>query len=368
MTPGSDEVGLDRLAGGGSRADASAGAPSDDVGGVIIPNPGPHAPRLAVRRRLEDSTHSDVVGDLLAHDRDRLVLLPIDGPAVLVRADDVVARRVVPPRAVRPASSAAAVERIAARGWPGVATYRLGGWLLRDGLGWSGRANSALVAGDPGVGLAAALDLVGAHYRAQGRTPLLQVPHAPGAPPDQAAAAIEQTLEQTGWAPFEPTHVLVADLRRLAVAPDAASPPHRAAAGRPPLQERLQERWQATPEGEWAQLVRDGEIARLDGARQVLSSAPAHYLELRLDGETVAAGRVVVTDDWCGVSCVEVRADRRRQGLGADITRRLLARGRADGARFVYLQVREPNLAAQRLYRGLGLVEHHRYHYRRLDD
>lgn len=326
--------------------------------GILVPAPASGLPRLVVRRRLPDGTQGDVVGDLLAHDGDGLVLLPVDGPAVRVPAADVVARRVVPPRAVRPSSSAAAVERLAARGWPGIATHRLGGWVLRDGLGWTGRANSALVAGDPGVTLGAALDLVRAHYRALGQTPLLQVPHALGAPPDEAAAATEQTLQETGWAPFEPTDVLVADVRRL----PAAAPPPRDADDRP-----LRERWRANPEGEWANLVRDGEIARLPAARRVLSSAPAHYLELWREDEIVAAGRVVVTDDWCGLSCVEVRADRRRSGLGKDITGRLLARGRAEGARFAYLQVREPNLVAQRLYRGLGFTEHHRYHYRRLE-
>ena len=42
------------------------------------------------------------------------------------------------------------LERVAARGWPGLEQDTLGEWLLRAGGGFTGRANSVLVVGDPG--------------------------------------------------------------------------------------------------------------------------------------------------------------------------------------------------------------------------
>jgi hypothetical protein len=48
------------------------------------------------------------------------------------------------------------LERAAASGWRGTEEASLGGWLLRAAGGFTGRANSALAIGDPGMPLAAA--------------------------------------------------------------------------------------------------------------------------------------------------------------------------------------------------------------------
>jgi hypothetical protein len=45
------------------------------------------------------------------------------------------------------------LEAIAAMGWRAPEEERLGGWLLRAALGFTGPANSALAAGDPGMPL-----------------------------------------------------------------------------------------------------------------------------------------------------------------------------------------------------------------------
>lgn len=50
------------------------------------------------------------------------------------------------------------LELLAARGWRGTEEDRLGTWLLRAAGGFTGRANSALVAGDPGRSLPEAVD------------------------------------------------------------------------------------------------------------------------------------------------------------------------------------------------------------------
>ena len=58
----------------------------------------------------------------------------------------------------------AALELLAARGWRGAEEGALGDWLLRAGGGFTGRANSALVVGDPGLPLPEAVDAVTRWY------------------------------------------------------------------------------------------------------------------------------------------------------------------------------------------------------------
>jgi N-acetylglutamate synthase len=67
------------------------------------------------------------------------------------------------------------LEAVAAKGWRAPEEAPLGRWLLRAADGFTGRANSALAAKDPGMPLAeaaarvrrwyAARDLPGYHYR-----------------------------------------------------------------------------------------------------------------------------------------------------------------------------------------------------------
>lgn len=317
-------------------------------------------PRWSLRRRLADGSQTDVVGHVLRSDSDGVVLLPPDGPAVVVAASDVVARRVIPPRPVRPASAPEALEVLAARGWPGTRLYRLGGWLLRVGGGWTKRANSCLVAGGPGLPVEAAIELVAGVYAGWGLAPVLQLAHAVG-----AGSAVESAVSALGWEPVDPTLFLVADLRRSA--------PRTGVDG-------WEFEWATEPTQAWAGIVRAGEVARVPAARAVLTSAAASYVTAfepggsrasevsgvsGRSGGAVAAGRLVRTDDWAGLSCLEVVPHRRRQGLGEAVTRLLLQRARSSGARFAYLQVEAANTAAVELYRRLGFTVQHTYHYRR---
>ncbi|MDO5710478.1 MAG: GNAT family N-acetyltransferase [Micrococcales bacterium] len=327
----------------------------------LIAQPPATTRRAAVRRRLPDGALSDIVGQVLSDDGEALVILPNDAPAVRILVRDIAARRVVPRRAVRPSSSAQALERLAAQGWPGTSASRLGGWLVRTGDGWTSAANSCLVAGDPGLPADQALGVVAAHYVRVGLTPRVQLAHAVGRPPDEKAAAVEDAAAESGWRPHGPSHVLVADLRRL---PESHEQ-ERGCAGR---DGPVDVDWAGDVTPDWARIVRGGEIATDARARAVLMSAPADYLLLRDgSGAPVAAGRLVRNADWVGLSCVDVVPQRRRAGLGRAASRHLLERARHGGARFAYLQVKESNRAAFDLYRSLGFVPHHRFHYRALE-
>ena len=67
-----------------------------------------------------------------------------------------------PPRLPRRASLAAItrLEGLCADAWPAAVERSLGAWRLRAAGGYTGRANAALAIGDPGMPVAAALDVV----------------------------------------------------------------------------------------------------------------------------------------------------------------------------------------------------------------
>src|SRR4029453_13049192 len=91
-----------------------------------------------------------------------------DGTLVTIARAEVMAAKTVPPRPSRRIRvSDDTLERIAAAGWLPRVTRPLGDWLMRAAGGFTGRANSVLVIGDPGVQLDDALDEVRAFYAEQ---------------------------------------------------------------------------------------------------------------------------------------------------------------------------------------------------------
>ena len=123
--------------------------------------------RIVVRYLLDDGGQTDVVGELTGVD-DALHVASRHGP-VRVRLDQVVAARVVPPRPTRPGPphmtiSITDLQSVMALHWQALETERLGGWLLRASAGFTGRANSALPLGDPGLEVDVALACVQAWY------------------------------------------------------------------------------------------------------------------------------------------------------------------------------------------------------------
>ena len=68
------------------------------------------------------------------------------------------------------------LECAAALHWQAPETERLGDWLLRAAEGFTGRANSALPLGDPGVPLPEAVAVVEDWYRRRALPPMIVVP------------------------------------------------------------------------------------------------------------------------------------------------------------------------------------------------
>ncbi|GAB4081686.1 GNAT family N-acetyltransferase [Modestobacter muralis] len=232
------------------------------------------------------------------------------------------------------------LQRVAARGWRAPEEDRLGEWLLRAAGGFTGRANSALVVGDPGLPLPDAVTAVARWYADRGLTPAAMLPGVQARSADAAFAA-------AGWQRGGAVLVLTAPL-------GAPAAPAVAVELSP------------TPDDAWLVTYADGGTLP-PAAHQVLTGAEdVVFAAVRRGPVAAAVARGVLTDGWLGVSAVEVDPGHRRQGLGTALLDALRGWAAERGAHSVYLQVTEDNAPARALYRRAGLIEQHRYWYRRL--
>jgi N-acetylglutamate synthase len=312
-----------------------------------VSTPGPAQPALGTTVTLRVTTPVGpigVVGVLVDADASTWSVRRRDGSVSTVDVAAITASRVVPPsRAAR--AGVDEVERMAALGWRAPAVQPLGEWLLRAGGGFTGRANSALTLGDPGLGLPAALDAVERWYRDRTLPPRIQLPDR-GAP-----AGLVQAVGDRGWLASPAVHVMTAELGHVLRAATTAS--------------TLELRLDAEPDASWLGCYRQDGGALPDAARVLLTNHPAVvFASYREHGKAVAIARAAVDDRWAGLFAVEVAPARRRQGLGALVSAAALRWAGRRGARRTYLQVSADNLPAVTLYEGLGYAVHHDYRYR----
>jgi len=235
------------------------------------------------------------------------------------------------------------LERLAARGWRALEEDALGGWLLRAGGGFTGRANSALVVGDPGLPLPQAVDAVVGWYAERGLRPCAQLAGVQSRAADTAFAA-------AGWERDEDTLVLTAPIG----APQPVAVPVEIA---------------PAPDDGWLAGYRYRGAALPPAATEVLTNAEQlAFASVRPDpapAPPAAVARGVLTDGWLGVTAVTVDEQHRRRGLATAVMGALQNWAAERGAHSVYLQVAAGNAPARALYRRAGFIEHHRYHYRR---
>lgn len=298
--------------------------------------------RVVLRRRLAGPggqvQYSDVVGVLVEDGPDALVVRRRSGATVTVPAADVHALKLVP---AAPAD-VLALEEVAAAGWRAPETAWLGGWLLRAGEGWTGRANSVLPLRDPGVSLDAALAHVISWYAERGLEARFAIP-------TPARESLLAALVARGWEPYNTTRVLTADVGTVL----------RALPERTDLPPVVVE---PAPADDWlgAYHYRGGTGVPPVGLAILTGSDRPGFAIARADGVAVAIARASVDAGWVGVTAVEVDPAWRRRGLARHVMRAVLA---WSGVPDAYLQVAEHNTAALALYDGIGFAEHHRYVY-----
>jgi GNAT superfamily N-acetyltransferase len=303
--------------------------------------------RVVVRRLVRGETGpsggpamTDVLGECVAWGDGVVAVRRQTGDVLRIPLADLVAGKPVPPRpSVHHRLDPGRADHLAAPGWPAAEQEQLGDWLLRASGGFSSRANSVLAVGDPGVPLDDAVAHVEEWYAARSLRPRAHV--LPGS--DQMHA-----FEDAAWAPYETTSLMLASLSRVVRrldAPDVVVAESR----------RIDDGWLATDE----RAARYG-----DAARAVMEAGDVTLATVRDDGgEVVARGRGTVHGDWCGVSGLWTREDRRGEGLSRAVLAALLERGAEAGATTAYLQVVESNETARGLYEALGWAEHHQYVY-----
>jgi ribosomal protein S18 acetylase RimI-like enzyme len=307
--------------------------------------------------------YTDVVGVIVTSERDAVTVRRRDGSLVQIAGDDVVAVRLLadagPPRRTDPEQ----LQRMAARGWPAPVTEPLGQWLLRAADGFTGRANSVSVHGDPGVSLPAALRRVADFYARHGLPARAQVVRHTTWDDAFTAAGWQPAGGLGRGAPHAGAVVLTATLRdALARRPRPEPVPVHGEPTLPWLRRygRTAALWTAGADLSTARAVLGAQQAREDGSIDAIGFA-------RLDaapGEPAAAvGRMVVTGAWAGMACVEVDPGARRSGLGRRVVHTLMAWAVERGARWCYLQTLPDNSAALSLYASYGFAEHSSYRY-----
>lgn len=302
--------------------------------------------RWVVRHRLPDGSATDAVGwlDLLtdAH----VHLSPVGGASRIVvdRADVVAARRTPAAPGGPPPTRVGAeeLERIALPGWLAL-QEPLGEWTLRAGGGFTGRANSCLAVGDPGLPTAEAASRIEAYAQLNDIPARAQVVQD-GEP--------EAALRALGWVEdYVPTDVLAVRLADF-LGPDA-----------PPAGVRLTEElevpwWHAYGESRPHQA--DPGLLRL-----ILAGHPPRAFASvpDLDGRPGAIARGHLNEDWLGYASIWTRPERRRHGLATQMMLVLGHWAARRGARYAYVQVATANEAARAAYERMGFGLHHRYRY-----
>lgn len=226
-------------------------------------------------------------------------------------------------------------------GWQPLEREQLGGWVLRASAGFTGRGNSVLPLGDPGIPLDAAVAQVEQWYAARHLSARFQIP-LPG------AEEVDRELERRGWPAYNPTVFMTAPLAEVLRRDPAPGP-----------DVMLLE----TPTAAWLAAYHYRGEALPPVATRLLRSAP--WQRFALVGDGVAIGRVAAAAGWAGITAMEVDPQHRRRGLGGRVLHALCAAAATVGADSAYLQMPVDNTAAGRLYAGWGFREHHRYHYRK---
>jgi len=279
---------------------------------------------------------SDVLGELVALDAERLIVRTEGGPELTIAVGNVTAAKRVPSRPAR-YSEIIALELVAQRCWPAPEVDRLGDWYLRAAEGWTNRANSALPLGDPARPLPEAIDACAEWYARRNLAAKITVPLP-------VRRDVARALAAAGWIRQPLVLVQTADAAALASGTESRA------------------RLRPEPSDDFLAIVAARKASLPASARSVLLGGTAvQFAEVREDGALLAIARGAVADGWLHIGVVEVLPEARRRGYAVDVSRALARWARDEGATRAVLQVEEENRPAVQLYARLGFSTHHTY-------
>jgi ribosomal protein S18 acetylase RimI-like enzyme len=315
--------------------------------------------RVVVRYRLpagSEAGATDFVGELVARNEDFLVVDTRTERVKLIRAD-VLAAKDVPPPASRPGRahervSADDLEKVMAKGWRAVDQAGLGDWVLRASDGFTGRANSALVVGDPSLPLDKAVDYVERWYAERDRPPIFQLHGAPGFRVEQVPAGA--TLLERGYVVGggHPEWERVLVLTGLAAAV-------------PPLTEQsVPVVADAELKLEWLMSYAEQRTVVPGATEAVLTGSDGQLFLSVADPESkriVALARMAIHPGWAGIFGLWVHPEHRRRGLASTIVSAVAMVARENNMPAIYLQVSADNTDAVAFWEELGFTVHHEY-------
>jgi ribosomal protein S18 acetylase RimI-like enzyme len=319
---------------------------------AIVLGPEDVGHRVVVRRivgfRGGRPVYSDTLGELLDFGAGGLTVATADGP-LRVPLDRVSAAKRIPPRRY----GTAALERIASLAWPAPELDRLGDWQLRAAGGWTGRGNSALPIGDPGLDLAEAIEAVRAWYAARGLPARINVPLP-------LAGAVDAALDRLGW---DRSPAVLVQTARLADLVDGGPGADHSGAGGPEV------RLDLAPSAPWVAVAAARKGGLPPSALRLLTGPEQVRFAGVYDGDDLlACARGAVVSGFLHIGLVEVAERARRRGLARRVTHALAAWAAGSGAHTALLQVEEHNAPARALYAGLGFTTHHSYVSRRFGE
>ncbi len=354
----------------GSRTDSQTG--SRGAAGTSVPvgtdTPGHRltagltiGSRVVVRYRLEEgegAAATDFLGELVARNADFLIVDTKTERVKLIRADVLAAKDVPPPasRAGRPHERVSAddLEKLMAKGWQAVDRGGVGDWVLRASGGFTGRANSVLVVGDPSLPVERAIDFAEKWYADRERPAIFQVHGGTGFDPTEqpAVAALLERGYVVGGGRDNWQRVLV--MTGLS----AAVPPLTEQSATVTADAQLQLDW-LTAYGEQRSIVPGATEAVLTGSDGQL------FLSVR-DPQTnaiIGLARLAIHPGWAGIFGLWVHPDHRRSGLATTIVSAAVMVARENNMPAMYLQVSDDNAAGVAFWQGLGFTVHHEYTY-----
>ncbi len=219
---------------------------------------------------------------------------------------------------------------LADRSMPGFERTNLRDWVLRSALGSTGRANSTLPIGDPGLGIHAAIGSVEAWYVDRGHAPIFQI--------FESADDLEAELNAAGYQPSEPTEVHVASIDSIRV-------------------------------GDPGDVIVHDEIP---AAIHTLVGDPDRVSEITatpllklvgVAGEADGCGMAVVDGAAAGFFAMRTATDAWGRGIGTAIFAALVRAADERGVTDLWLQVEHSNTRAREWYERIGFrrVDGYRY-------